>query len=342
MSGAGRLAACYSTVNVTGAGKASTYTGGLVGSVFNGPKIVACYATGVISGGGGNAYVGGLIGTNIGPSEVRASYFAGTVTGGSVLNGVTAENDGSGENYYNVYFDTDTTDLTGDEGQSTANLQRPTDASGIYANWDDLDVNGNGTADEDPWNFGTVNQYPVLNYGSHSTATQFTKQAPSYTGITVSHKDYRWGETITSFEIPPPTGGNGAYEYTVTGLPAGLVFDEDGTGDCMAARTVCGTPSVWGMATVTVIVADADGNTMNSDRASLTFTVTVAAPPLGVRVSPTAPVAGGRRQRRLRGGSVPRADRPGDGRRVERQSGGDGGHQLADLHDGRTGTRRGR
>ena len=286
VSGAGRLAACYSTVNVTGAGKASTYTGGLVGSVFNGPKIVACYATGVISGGGGNAYVGGLIGTNIGPSEVRASYFAGTVTGGSVLNGVTAENDGSGENYYNVYFDTDTTDLTGDEGQSTANLQRPTDASGIYANWDDLDVNGNGTADEDPWNFGTVNQYPVLNYGSHSTATQFTKQAPSYTGITVSNKDYRWGETITSFEIPPPTGGNGAYGYTVTGLPAGLVFDEDGTGDCMAARTVCGTPSVWGMATVTVIVADADGNTMNSDRASLTFTVTVAAPPLGVRVSP--------------------------------------------------------
>ena len=286
VSGAGRLAACYSTVNVTGAGKASTYTGGLVGSVFNGPKIVACYATGVISGGGGNAYVGGLIGTNIGPSEVRASYFAGTVTGGSVLNGVTAENDGSGENYYNVYFDTDTTDLTGDEGQSTANLQRPTDASGIYANWDDLDVNGNGTADEDPWNFGTVNQYPVLNYGSHSTATQFTKQAPSYTGITVSDKDYRWGETITSFEIPPPTGGNGAYGYTVTGLPAGLVFDEDGTGDCMAARTVCGTPSVWGMATVTVIVADADGNTMNSDRASLTFTVTVAAPPLGVRVSP--------------------------------------------------------
>ena len=40
------------------------------------------------------------------------------------------------------------------------------------------------------------------------------------------------------------------------------------------------------MATVTVTVADADGNTMNSDRASLTFTVTVETPPLGVRVSP--------------------------------------------------------
>jgi len=275
----GRLAASYSTVSVTGSGKSSTYSGGLAGGVFRG-TIVACYATGAVNG-GGSSYAGGLFGGNAGPSTVRASYFAGTVTNGAAF-GVTGENDGSNEKYYDVYFDTDTTSLSGDAGRTTASLQRPTDASGIYANWDDMDVNGNGTADEDPWHFGQSNQYPVLNYGTLSAATQFAEQlagqtdtAPSYSGISVSDKDFRRGIAIGSFVIPPPTGGNGTYDYTVSGLPTGLVFDEDGTGTCMAARTVCGTPSVVGAVTVTVTVADADTNIAATDRATLTFSVAV-------------------------------------------------------------------
>ncbi len=274
-----RLAASYSTANVRGSGDSSQYVGGLTGGVYNGPKIVACYATGAVNG-GGSSYAGGLIGNNQGPSEVRASYFAGTVTNAGTAQGVTAENDGSDEDYYDVYFDAGTTGLSG--GQSTANLQRPTDASGIYANWDDLDVNGNGSANEDPWHFGQSNQHPVLNYGALSAATQFAEQlvgqtdtAPSYSGISVSDKDFRRGIAIGSFVIPPPTGGNGTYDYTVTGLPTGLVFDEDGSGTCMAARTVCGTPSVVGAATVTVTVADADTNVATTDRATLTFSVAV-------------------------------------------------------------------
>ena len=121
-----RLAASYTTASVTGSGDSSQYIGGLIGAVYNGPKIVACYATGAVNGGGGSSYAGGLIGTNNGPSEVRASYFAGTVTNAGTANGLAGENDGSGENYYNVYFDAGTTGLTSGTGrQTTAALQEP-------------------------------------------------------------------------------------------------------------------------------------------------------------------------------------------------------------------------
>ena len=60
---------------------------------------------------------------------------------------------------------------------------------------------------------------------------------PSYAGISVAAKTFtQRGTAIQPFQIPAPTGGNGTYDYVVTGLPRGLVFDEDGTGACRAAR----------------------------------------------------------------------------------------------------------
>ena len=110
--------------------------------------------------------------------------------------------------------------------------------------------------------------------------------APSYSGISVTDKTYLHGTAIQPFRIPLPTGGDGAYDYTVTGLPNGLVFDEDGTADCMAVRTVCGTPSVAAttMATATVTVVDGAPDMTPGNSASLTFTVTVRRQ--GISVSP--------------------------------------------------------
>ncbi len=177
VSGSGsRLAASYSTASVTGAGSSASYAGGLSAVIHNGATVVACYATGLVDeGGSGSVRAGGLIGNNVGPTTVRASYFAGTVAGSGV-NAVTASNDGSGENYYNVYYDSGTTGQTaGAAAQTTSALQGPTSATGtLYAAWDDLDVNGNGTADEDPWDFGSAYNHPALNYGGLDPASQRT------------------------------------------------------------------------------------------------------------------------------------------------------------------------
>ena len=122
---------------------------------------------------GGKA--GGLIGNNTG-STVTASYFAGTVSasGGGDAGGVSGEDDGADETYNHVYFDVDSTGISYGAGQTTTvALQTPTAATGtLYANWDNLDVDGDGTADEAPWDFGSAWNYPALNYGGLDPADQ--------------------------------------------------------------------------------------------------------------------------------------------------------------------------
>ncbi len=45
-------------------------------------------------------------------------------------------------------------------------------------------------------------------------------------------KTFLRNSPIAEFQALAATGGNGAITYTVSGLPAGLVFDTDGTGSC--------------------------------------------------------------------------------------------------------------
>ena len=164
-----RLAASYSVASVAG----FYYSGGLAGVLTNGGTITACYATGSVAANGGKA--GGLIGNNTG-STVTASYFAGTVSasGGGDAGGVSGEDDGADETYNHVYFDVDSTGISYGAGQTTTvALQTPTAATGtLYANWDNLDVDGDGTADEAPWDFGSAWNYPALNYGGLDPADQ--------------------------------------------------------------------------------------------------------------------------------------------------------------------------
>ena len=106
--------------------------------------------------------------------------------------------------------------------------------------------------------------------------------APSFGMGSVTARTYVASSAIDEFQVPAASGGNGTIVYTASGLPAGLVFDATGTdtNGCPGnqAREICGTPTTAASAvTVTIAARDSDGNTMNTDRATLTFSVTVEA-----------------------------------------------------------------
>ena len=230
-----RLAASYSTASVTGAGNSASYAGGLAALIHNGATVVACYATGLVDeGGSGSVRAGGLIGGNTGPTTVRASYFAGTVAGSGV-SGVTAADDGSGENYHNVYYDSGTTGLTaGSAAQTTSALQGPTSATGtLYAAWDDLDVNGNGDADEAPWDFGSAWNHPVLNYGGLDPVAQRTDYDADGDGLIEISTLAQLHATRWDVDGDgAPSAGNESSYFAASGTStfANAVFNAAGTG----------------------------------------------------------------------------------------------------------------
>ena len=142
----------YATSSVSG----EDDVGGLVGD--NRGQITAGYATGQVSGKSG---VGGLVGNNKSTGEISAGYATGHVSGDSEVGGLVGRN--LAGTITASYWDTSTSGLTTEssgEGKTTAQLQMPTGASGLYADWN-VDLNGDGTND-DPWDFGTNSQYPAL------------------------------------------------------------------------------------------------------------------------------------------------------------------------------------
>ena len=116
--------------------------------------------------------------------------------------------------------------------------------------------------------------------------------APSFGSASVPGQQFPRGEAIAPFQIPAASGGNGAIAYAAAGLPAGLKFDATGTDAdgcaaadfppgtaaswATAARTVCGTPTGIAGAIVAFHARDSDTNRANSDRASLSVTMTIA------------------------------------------------------------------
>ena len=150
-SNSGEVTAAYATGRVV----ADTEAGGLLGR--NTGDVNVSYATGRVSG---RRTVGGLVGWNSG--DVKASYATGLVSGGRTIGGLVGDNTRGG-NINNSYWDTDTsgpTTVSYGRGQTTANLQAPTDYTGIYRKWN-RDLDGDGMNDA-PWDFGTSSQYPAL------------------------------------------------------------------------------------------------------------------------------------------------------------------------------------
>ena len=149
----------YATGSVTGI----DMVGGLAGESRG--EIVANYATGNVSG---DYRVGGLVG--IGHGRVVASYAIGPVSGSSPVGGLIGTNFGG---VIDSYWDTVTSGQShsdGGTGRNTSELQSPTGYTGIYANWN-VDVDGD-TSPDDPWDFGTSSQYPVLKYSGLDVSAQ--------------------------------------------------------------------------------------------------------------------------------------------------------------------------
>ena len=182
---AGTIAASWSSADVSASGRGCE-AGGLVGALgfaTNGGSIIASYAAGSVTsaGGTGFGFGGGLIGDILVNTSVTASYAVGAVS----VSGATVRVDGlygpgdlkaASSVVSASYWDTATTgiaddaDSTEDEGKTTRELQSPRPYAGIYSTWN---VNVDGAAgNDDPWEFGTGMQYPMLKWDGMSLPAQ--------------------------------------------------------------------------------------------------------------------------------------------------------------------------
>ena len=173
------------------------YAGGLVG--YNSGTITAAYAAGAVKGkGGSSSYVGGLVGDNNG--TITASYSIAPVTAAGTtptatapnkprVGGLVGYNDRTNGRITVSYWDYIASGVPDDdgpempEGKSTYDLLSPISAAGIYADWDDLTIDG--ANDVDPWNFGGVvrERHPMLTYGGHATTALSGNQHFSAIGV---------------------------------------------------------------------------------------------------------------------------------------------------------------
>ena len=161
----------YATGAVSGSGTGTVHVGGLAGRLSASVSASATYATGAVSvSGGGTKLVGGLVGRLGESASVTASYARGAVSGGNALVGSV----GASVTVSNSYWDSTVNPglgSAGGSGQTTANLQMPTEyGSGIYSTWN--------VGNNDPWHFGSSSQYPMLKLGHDalSVARQIAQQ----------------------------------------------------------------------------------------------------------------------------------------------------------------------
>ena len=165
----GSIQSSWATVRVNGdegiGGLAGGNNGTIVGS-YAGGEVVGASTVGGLSGDNygtvrssystgpvwGEIAVGGLIGTLSGVvgGIVSSSYATGRVEGDQRVRGLIGHTMSDGQ-VEESYSDNDTTGRGG--GRSTAQLQSPTDASGLFSSWNE----GDGL-----WEYGTAAQYPVL------------------------------------------------------------------------------------------------------------------------------------------------------------------------------------
>ena len=163
-----RIINSYAAANVA---DISTVIGGLVGNngTAGGATIENSYATGSVlsSSSSDNIRTGGLVGHAWRVSNVIDSYAITsvkvpniTITNNTFGGLIGGESDQSGEandsTVENSYWNSDTSGQTrsaGGTSKTTIELQTPTTATGIYADWS-----------SDDWDFGTAMSYPALRY----------------------------------------------------------------------------------------------------------------------------------------------------------------------------------
>ena len=205
----GTITASYATGRVSG----TPAVGGLVG--LDSGTITASYATGRVSG---TQQVGGLVGWVYSGDTITASHATGRITGTSDVGGLVGSIDPDRVSY--SYWDTLTSgQATGNngQGQTTTQLQTPTDNTGIYADWD------NGL-----WDFGEADEYPalVVDFDGDGDATwqEFgyqLREGPALmaeagaTGVTLT-----WTAVDTSVWMPAPSVSYTVYREEGTTVEA--------------------------------------------------------------------------------------------------------------------------
>ena len=179
------VSASFAKGAVSASGGGTNNVGGLVGYLIDGGSVTAAYATGAVSATGSASgvtnRVGGLIGRIQGSTTtVTASYAIGAVTGGGGsatdnLGGLVGSSANSGavtNSHWNITVNTFT--AVTNVSKTTTQLQEPTDYGAAAANafygWN-VDLDGDSSAD-DPWDFGTTTDYPVISYGGISLRAQ--------------------------------------------------------------------------------------------------------------------------------------------------------------------------
>ncbi|WP_419847554.1 fibronectin type III domain-containing protein [Candidatus Poriferisocius sp.] len=221
--GSSVIAASYSAASVvanhTPKSSVGSQVGGLVGA--NDGTIFAAYATGAVQSNLDTSLslaghlLGGLVGRNGG--TITASYSTGAVPEGFERSGLVGHNAGR---VIDSYWDTTASGTllsAAGTAKTTAELQAPTDYTGIYANWN-VDLDGDGSAN-DPWDFGTSSDYPTLTGvgpGSHQQVgsgadQQKQKRQPQASGdvpgpVTALALTATSNTVMVSWQ-PPDTGG---------------------------------------------------------------------------------------------------------------------------------------
>ena len=123
-----------------------------------------------------------------------------------------------------------------------------------------------------PLTLTTIDAFETSDDPRTSVKVETQPPTPPPSGITFSpdqipNQTFVTGTPITPIYLPIATGGTSPYTYTLSPLPAGLVFNS-------GVRQLSGTPTAVGTTTATYTARDTANTT-----ASLTFTITVLATP---------------------------------------------------------------
>ena len=207
-------------LSLTGPVETTTSTGGGVGGLVGSSCgwIQVSYATGAVSG---TAAVGGLIGSG---RVVRAqsSYWDLETSGVRVGVGEDDEND-------NGVIDGTERLRLGVGGKTTAELQTPADYTGIYETWN-VELGDSPFDDgepDDPWDFGTTVQYPVLsldlNDDNRATWEEFGYQVRSRLTLTAATTASQAQVVLSWTSISIPSSWSPAPDVSYT------LYRDDGT-----------------------------------------------------------------------------------------------------------------
>ena len=228
LASGGSVTASYASGVVSGNTVAQNngrvHAGGLTGS--NNGSVSASYARGDVSGDydavattsvTGRARVGGLVGWQVGNVTASFSTGAPTATGDGTLAAGGLVGAHTGGTNTNSYWDTATSGIADDadnnspEGKTTSELQTPTaygTGSSLYANWN-LNLDG-VTGNDDPWDFGTASQYPVLKYGGQTASQQRVTVTLTASPTTI------WERALSASQTPDNTARVNASTLTLT------------------------------------------------------------------------------------------------------------------------------